>query len=111
MNANKNLKLTNKFGFSSDVLTVDSSAVRPDGSSQSNCGFEFLSQGSGIGGMQRITTSQVEASLIGQQIAKEMGRRTGDGGSNNSTPSPASGHTLENESSLPLSNIEVGTQF
>lgn len=92
----------NKFGYSANILTDDGTSVRPDGSAQ----FEFLSQGSGIGGIQRITTSHVEASLIGQQIAKETARRTGESPSNGSTPSPASGHNLENDT-LPLSNIEV----
>nr|BAJ16354.1 CYCLE [Thermobia domestica] len=76
----------------SDIRVVESSAVRSEGSSQSQENFDFFNQSNGmLGGreMQRLISSHVEASKIGQQIADEVldAQRRGDS-STGSSPSP-----------------------
>ncbi|XP_044733956.1 protein cycle isoform X1 [Chrysoperla carnea] len=71
----------------SDSRTVESSAVKLEGSMQTN--FDFFSQSNGRD-MQRLINTHVEASKIGRQIAEQVidsQRRAGDS-SSGSSPDP-----------------------
>lgn len=82
--------------------------MRSEGPTQSGRNYDLLSQSNGINSVHRIVNSHVQASLIGQQIAREAARRRGEDSSNESTPSPSG---LDNENSMPAPSVEVLNNF
>ncbi|KAL0280000.1 UNVERIFIED_CONTAM: hypothetical protein PYX00_001429 [Menopon gallinae] len=95
--------------FMSDV-TADKGAARAEGPTQSTRNYDLLSQSNGISSVHRIVGSHIGASLIGQQIAREVTMRRGECSSNGSTPSP-SGLDVESNGPVPSGESPISTSI